>query len=265
MRPLAGPALAVLGACSFRVDLTTTDGGPVADATCQATYAERVLADRPLLYLRFDDDQGPVLIDSSGHDAPAVVDGEAVFGVPGGLAGDDSTALACPYPAPTTIFSAHVRFAELPASWADDFTMELLVRPLAVREGDDRGAIMVAEEYGVNGFRLAFTGGRIELRCSQDPCPDPPIAGAPVAMGEWLHVVLVYDAPQWRIHVGGALYASGTLPSYLPPEPGGFFGPAQGMHMSAQIDEAALYQGVLPAGRITRHALVAAEGPSDCP
>jgi hypothetical protein len=254
----------LLSGCSFTVDYpgggSLLDGGPV-DAACGITYAQAVLADAPLLYLRLDD-PGPdtQLADSSGHDVVALIGPNTNQNreVPGGLTGDDD---------PSMEFvgeqGSHVRFDGLPSTWAADFTIEQLVRPLAYVPGQPRGALFVARDAG-GGFRWGLVDGRLEVWCHDDGCADPPITGPTVALGDWVHLALVHDGADWLVYADGVQVLSGQLPGYLPPFPGGWFGPSNGMAMNVGLDELALYDVALSPERIAEHARIALDGPA-CP
>jgi hypothetical protein len=232
-------------------------GSTTADACIASTYSEAVLASAPVVYYRMDDDQFP-LTDSSTGGHPGTIDSAAnvVFQAPGGVVGDADTAMSFHGPD-----YDQVLFGDI--DWSGDYTIELLVRPVIVT--NIGGALFFSDRYLVNGLRFGLADGRLKLWCSESGCSDAELfSTAVVSFGTWHHIALTRQGVHYQAFLDGALAIDGTLPTFIEPEPGGRFGPGSGWDMDGDYDECAVYDHVLTAAEIARHAALAHDGPS-CP
>jgi hypothetical protein len=229
------------------------DGDP---ASC--SYAAAVLADTPVQYLRLDEAGGTVAGDSSGggHDGTLL---GATSHVPGGLSHEPGQGLELDG---LTEVETYIEFSDAPASWASDFTLEALVRPLSPGE---YGGLFVSETYMVAGFRITLdAAGDVEVVCDQSGCNTPRFEGPALTYQVWQHLAVVYSDHTFRVYLDGVDRGAVTFPDYVPGDPGGRWGPAGGLPMNVQLDEVALYDHALSAERIAEHHRRFQEGPS-CP
>ena len=185
------------------------DGGPDGDAGSSA-YANTVLADSPVLYLRFGE--------SSGTTARAVVGVDGAYGVagyslgaPGAIAGDPDTAVtltdgAGRFIVPDFAFDGVAPFSvEIWAKPAQANTdLGFVVDHTFYAEPQRAGWSLFVGESGVAYDRWATVDIRTSLRRPA------------LAANQWHHVVGTFDGTRQRLYVDGARIAEGTSDVALP-------------------------------------------------
>jgi hypothetical protein len=85
---LAASCTYSVGAVKPAAEAPLPNDAQATDAPPAKTYAELVLADRPLAYFRFDETSGTVAHDSSGHGIDGSYGKDVVLGAQGLLARD---------------------------------------------------------------------------------------------------------------------------------------------------------------------------------
>jgi len=224
------------------------------DAAASSAYAASVLADRPILYLRLDDQD-----DSARDSSPARLDGVYLGGVShlaiGALSEDSGAAnfdgtddqIGVPYS---------------PAFQLDgDFTIELWARagspdlayPGVVRKGDP--------SFGGTGYLVYYRGSAIHnLVFKRDGMDDLEAAKTPLSTAAFHHYALVYQKERKSLtwYADGAVDTAYDAISFAADDDTGDLYFARGDSFGAEaLDEIALYDHALGEDRIAAHLAAA--------
>ena len=230
------------------IDGGTRDAAPdaLADAGT-AAYQAAVLADEPVLYLRFEETGEPVAADSSGNDR----DGDRRGGVshePAGAVGGAARFDGVD----GRIAVAHDAALNLEG----DFSIELWARleeavntyPGLLRKGDAADGTGYLVYYRATlAHEPTFKRANLDTRMTD---------GAPLAADRFQHYVVTYTAAEatLRWYVDGELNAVHADLTFPPNTDASELtigrGDEYGSHL---IDELAIYDSALPAARIAAH------------
>jgi hypothetical protein len=220
---------------------------PTATATpAPSAYRDAVLADAPVAYWRLGEASGVAAADQRGAHPGSYVGGPAL-GRPGALVDDPDPAVAfgtgqyvgIPYAAGLN-----------PAA----FSVEAWARPTG-GAGTYRGAL-ASRDYP-RGWILYATGGNAWEFWVNDGTGMRAVAGGPVVLDAWAHLVGTFDGATARLYVNGALAGTGTVTAYTPqaanPLAIGQGQPGNGFWFPGAVDEAAVYDTALSAARVQAH------------
>ncbi len=223
-------------------------------------YVETVLAQSPLAYWRFNDGHTTPSVDTaanlgSGGTALTAAYAGATHPVPGALAGSTGTA------ARTAAGGAVSVPQNALLNPAGAFTVEVWLRPAAANPA---GTLTCAiSSVQVNSPRSGWliyqsdTGWNFRTYNQNGTATAVSITGggAPV-IGNWYHVVAVWDGSVGTLYVNGALAATSTATTYVPnPDTAFTIGTRSdaGFAWAGDADEPAFYTGALSATRIAAH------------
>lgn len=165
--------------------------GPVGDA-----YRDRILADEPIAYWRFEDVEGPILAAEVGD--PAALIGNGVLALAGAMPGSAALGLRG---------DGGVRIT--PLRLAGDFTIEAWV--LLCEDGIDAGDGLFASSEGqpnVNFFNAAprFWTGAEDLVWADDGL---------LEHARWYHLALIREAGRLSLVVDGRAVGSAPFPDTI--------------------------------------------------
>ena len=208
-------------------------------AACGAAAGEKGL----LAHYRFDEGEGEILHDASGHGNHGAIEG-ATWVTSGGL-------FALRFDG----VDDHVDFGEYPGLCPTRaVSVEAWVHPLAVPAAGEPG--VVGKRYASYGLTY-YRGGRCWWYISGGPNH----CSAAVGTGEWHHVVGTFDGKHLRLYVDGTLGAAAaskapTVGTAGPFRMGNSTGEARytkGAHFHGLLDEVRVYGRALSADEVRRH------------
>lgn len=225
-------------------DAGTPAGQLDSSAAGGSAYARAVLADAPILYLRFSESSGVRAADSSGQKKDVVISGGPTRGRPSLIAGDPDPAVGMGATAQLLLDAVY----DFPLAAA--FTYELWVRPTAY--GDlISNQVNRPELYGTGlsfdpqlpFVRFERWGGTIlRFAHAEDAVP---------ALGAVHHVVAVNTPTRPVLFVNGVRWEGKLSSSSAPlPSPSAL---AVASGVKGDIDELAIYDKALPDARILAH------------
>jgi len=240
-------------------------------------FSAAVLADAPLAYYRLNE-PGPLVPDiATNHGSLGAVGNATNFPgaghqAPGAIVGDPDTAMT--YSAidansddggvPTIIpFNAAL-------NPAGSFTVEAWLRPTLNGNGNAQSPLFNRDPYDTSPNRVGWdffqrdagTGWNFRMfnGIGHDRVFD--ITGGPYTVGQWCHLVAVYDAtvPSATLYLNGQQVASSTTPleGSFNPNPafplsiGGYSDGSQNPFIG-DIDEVAVYASALSSARVVAH------------
>jgi hypothetical protein len=232
---------------------------PLLDASAVASpYAQAVLADQPVVYLRFGERSGSTVHDEMGHFTGRYPAAAATLGYAGAIAGDPDTAVLLDG-TEGIVMSAGVDFSPM-----DSYSLEIWVRLSESATPGDLAFVVDHETFpdgGRAGWNLELTNGAGAAFERWVAAGDDRAAGtAAVSSAQWHHVVGTFDAATGRMVAwldgvaGQANY--GAIP--ILPVPEGWTIGAENCDCSPQgfvgaVDELAIYAKVLPDARVKAH------------
>lgn len=219
------------------------------------SYANAVLADRPIAYYRLNETTGTTAIDSSGNHR----DGRYInvaLGAAGALGSGDGAAT----------FIGSNSYVSLPGSWGGTAWREITVEGwVNVRTVASDFQAIVSSTGGSFVHFQVHTFGNVALytdTLSYVPLPIP----APAPLSTWRHIAVVGQSGNSRIYVDGVQFgaASGAAFSYVllanEVRIGSGFA---GRFFNGLLDEVAIYDHALPQSRIQAHIAARSDtGPS---
>lgn len=185
-------------------DATTPDAGPPPSNT----YAAKVMADAPSLYLRLDETSGPVAVDATGHYDGTYPGTGVRFGAPGPLAGVPSAGI--------TLDGTQgiLMPAGLDFSGAAPYSIEVWVNPSGQT---DLGFIVDHEDFtrGREGWELLANSQRFYSERWNDGSTPMATAYSDVtfAAGVYHHLVATFDGTEIRLYVDAELHGRSTTPA----------------------------------------------------
>jgi hypothetical protein len=278
LEPLAAPFCAAdLGACAVRCEGGGPDGGErdaagvdgstvPQDAAIDAgeidgcsapTYAEAVLADRPVLYWRLDETVGPYADRGGVAELAGELEGEVERGVAGAIAGDGDRAVGFASAGSVVNVAVVERYAS-----AESASFELWCYWRTLPAIGAHSSLINAETYPSTGFRLDFTfQGYPSVLLWPGPSPVEVRSSRPMPELVWSHVVLVLRPDGTDLHVNGALTASSTEVLADRSADALAIGRFHGTGVDALIDEVAVYAHALDPDRIRAHFALGRDGP----
>jgi hypothetical protein len=219
-------------------------------------YAQAVLADAPVVYLRFGERSGAAAVDQAHH-----VDGVypafgLTRGIEGALVGDTDTAVAFDGSSNVHVASG-TDFGGLAA-----FSIELWVK----RANAGASAFVVDHEtynprqgwvLNLDGTQVGFerysTGGNASMNAPVSLLPEQ----------QWHHVLGTWDGQVSRLFVDGRLSGEGGATTIALPSSGDGFSiggqncACTGNHYVGALDELAIYDHVLTDERAKAHIVAA--------
>jgi hypothetical protein len=234
-------------------DAGSADASPDGRPDAALSYAEEVLADAPLAYLRFGEPGGKATIDERGTHGGAL-EGAATLGVPGALRNDPDTALGVDGGAVSLgdVFAFPDRAPFSIELWANPALLDEQYRNFYSKvetiDGLRSGHFLWTRESGTAFERNAYFGAG----GGQDTVP-----GALTPIGAWSHVVATYDGSAIKTYFNGNLIAirpsAAALPATTAPFLVGRHGSTASGSFVGSIDELAIYDRALPAERVLAH------------
>jgi hypothetical protein len=241
---------AAVGVIDSSVDATIPQ--PDADASEAGptnAYANAVMADAPLAYLRLDETSGTTAKDASGHGHDAIVRGSVVWGVtgivPGGAVRLDGSTSALDF-GDTFDFAGRSPFTL--EAWVLEDASDTTFRHIFTK---DIAPASGREEYGV-----FFYKGQIQME--RYVAGDQVVAGnlAPGIVGRWAHVVGTYDGDTMAIYVDGAKTDSAADSRSQASKATPFYSGARAIGegvTNGSLDEIAIYDKALSPERVKAH------------
>ncbi len=242
---------------STNIRITAADAGvsilgPTTSTGLGAAYESAVLADAPLAYYRLGESSGTIAADASGHGLDASYVNGVSLGGPGALNGSSDTAAQ---------FDGNDDYVDLPDGFADftnGVTLEIWIYPTAnaqwsrlfdLGNGTASDNILLSRYTTNNDLYLQiYNGGSAggNLRAS-----------GILDYNRWQHIVATVDASgNARIYRDGVLWTSGTInaPNNVS-RTSSFIGRGNSSdpYFAGGLDEAAVYNYVLPVDRIAQH------------
>lgn len=246
-----------------------------------ADYASEVLLDGPVAYYRLGE-APPVAAEGAVNDparstavnkgsAGSAADGlhfpGAKHGRAGALAGSTDTAIGFSVIDKTTGDGGVPTIIPYTAELNPDgpFTVEVWMRPASDGRGNAQGPLRSRMDIGGNrnGWdmyqRGAGTGWNWRIFNGEGSGKVFDLTGGPYVVGEWCHVVCVYNVTSASLYVNGTLAASSSAPvGSFSPNPSGRFS-IGGIDNSSEnpfdgdMDEVAVYGKALSAADVATH------------
>jgi hypothetical protein len=234
------------------------------------SYAQSVLATPSLdHYWRLGERTGTTAYDAEGS-ADGRYGTQVALGRRGAIARDRNGAAGFAGGLPDQIWESHVRTEASPNVWGlSSFSWEAWVKPGLL---DDRSRRILSAEDVSGGVLLAARSTGVVLsrhikagtRGYYTPdggSPYGPVAAqattvrAPLAAGEWSHVVGTFDGTTMRLYVNGKLEASGVSTLFLNSVAALSIGsePRKWLEWDGDLDEVATYRGALDPEEIAEH------------
>lgn len=221
---------------------------PPPDAALPA-YAQEVLGDNPILYLRFDDNVGSgVDLTNSGSlsgvncviqtaDAGTV----SVTGKVGNAVKIGSTEINCGDVAEFTLKSP--------------FTLEGWFQKTSGATGAQRLFYRLGPSAnGSQGYVLNSSGFGVAMYRYLDNVPSSVVAKPPLLNGTWIYVAATYDGAQICVYLDGANPDCASSAESIPPVATTLrLGGSGGSNFTGNIDEVAIYSKALSKARIDAH------------
>jgi hypothetical protein len=247
---------------TYSVIVTNNGGTTNASATLTVltpsgdSYEANVFADGPVAYYRLDESAGPMIRDRWGFNN-GWASNNVVFGVSGALTNDANTAARWDG---VTGTKGEVPYS--PMLNSNVFTVECWARASG-GAGSFRAAVSARNDIGPGttyGYILYASAGNLwEFWSGVGGSGWAPVTGPAVTLGQWVHLVAIYDGTNKWFYVNGVLY--GVLATPFAPNtarqlrigagqnesnPGSFF-------FNGDVDEVACYGRALSQDRIFAH------------
>ena len=128
-------------------------------------YARSVLASKPLAYWRLDDIQGPVALDSSGHDRHARYEGGVAFYLPG----PDAAGLSAGKPINRAVYFAGGRLKAELDGLPETYTVELWFWNGLPNDARPITGVLFCRRHGVTGKSSCVNFGIGGTRIAPEP------------------------------------------------------------------------------------------------
>jgi hypothetical protein len=235
------------GASDASPDTGGSDSPAEASVDAGSLYANAVLSDQPIAYLRLGESAGPTAADEKKlyH---GTYSGAVTFGQPGALLGDGNTGVQLGT-------SGFVELNDVLDLAGSVFSIEAWVKPNKL--GVERG---IVTKLGTTGYALILTANdKVQLHVNNTGA-EAIASNATVPLGSFTHVVGVWDAQNAYIYFNGQQV--GTVPvSLKPPDTNAhlgigclFSGSNQPFgFLDGTIDEVAIYDKALTQARVQAH------------
>lgn len=247
------PDTVLMSTSGFSIHQASDGSGKVEFMLPPSTdvYSELVLADSPLAYWRFDETSGTVGADASGHGNTVTYPATRTLAVAGALENDSNTGIFFPWGTSGTTDVAL-------NPWAGDFSIEAWINPNSVNTATFQ-TFAGADVYLTNGFRLGHKFGYWWFWTNQEAGNLDLMGGsAPVAVGEWEHVVATWNhtTGTGKIYLNGILQNTQSSKTLIPPSVPLRIGTgAGGTNWDVKMDEMSIYSAVLSEAQIRAHYL----------
>jgi hypothetical protein len=229
--------------------LPPVDVGPDGGST---TYAAEVLADGPVGYFRLGETSGVTAknLVPGGPDGTYI--GTFMLGASGAVPGDDALALDYANAGAVDVGNNYAFPGAAP------FSIEAWVKPAP----DDGHSHIIASKWHQPttnvGYELFVQGTAVKFSRELPASSDLVTADGLVA-DQYAHVVATFDGAMLRLYLNGTQRAIGSSVVQLPVESNPFqIGEGNGFAtFSGSIDEVAIYDKALSAGRVNAHYVAA--------
>jgi hypothetical protein len=236
------------------------EGGDGAAGDVEAglvSYADAVLADRPILYARLGERAGSTIATDLAAPSrpPGTYGPNVVCGVPGAIRGDPDTACRFPESGLALKFVRTMGFGG-----KAPYTVEAWVRPLRTNAGHAVYSIAGRDTISA-GYLLALfaNSGPQFLRESADGGFESAASSAPLSSVDFTYVVGTFDGATLALYVNGAPTATSSVTREVPATSDTPFGigaddtAADNQNFIGDIDEVAVYDFALTKGQIDAH------------
>lgn len=249
-----GPSATVVrdaGSGADIVDSSSPDHAGGDASTNFMSYANMILADRPIAYFRVGESSGTAAADISGHDNHGQYLSGTVLAAAGAIAGDSDTAAVVAnggVSAPTSLDFANTSPFSLEA-WAS-FTsvpgnahLHLFNKDFSSVDGREQFGVWVHPTLGL-GFERFVASQSVTV---QGPLP---------SAGEYHHIVSTYDGAMLALYVDAKLVGKAADTRSHVAKPVAFLVGAKApgyQQWPGTIDEVAVYDHALSAADIARH------------
>jgi hypothetical protein len=229
------------------------DHVPTIDAPAPNAYSAAVLADSPLAYFRLGEQAGVTARDEVAAGPAGTYLGGVALGMPGAIAGDTDTAIACDGNNSAVELGDVFDFAG-----TVPFSLELWLKPAAF-DGEFHDVLSKWQQPPIAiGYDLYYRDNVMGMAREISETSADLVQYFSFTAGEYIHVVTTYDGTKLRIYLDGVERAQAPASRSLPDTATPFMiGSGNGMPTAAPvnglIDEVAIYGTVLSPERIDIH------------
>ena len=215
----------------------------------QADYASEVLADSPLGYWQLDETSGSTATDSSGNGRHGTYLGGITLGTPSAVGGTGASAT----------FDGSSGYVALPGSWGGSpaVTIEAWVSPASI--AGTQAMVSSSSSGRFCHFQLHENSPSTGTDVTGCYGPNPPfglLTPALSPLDTWRHIVMTMGGGHAKLYINGVMVQSVAITgtnitaSSAVSIARGFSG---ARHFGGAMDEVAIYDTVLSAGRIFTH------------
>jgi signal peptidase I len=247
------PATGHTSSAAFTSSSATGASTWAVAAASLGRYGDAVLADKPFLFFRMDEQSGDVVVDSSGNDHPSTYRGSPTkAGVAGALPGQTAVSSATEFNGVAAIASDRVYAQTL------DFAFEAFVKSRTWADND--GTSTLAELRTPTGFRdrVFLQYGSLYYQADESAAPVHLQWYLP-ADGTWHYLAVSMSGTSVTIRMDDSVWR-GTVPGRTPVAAARF---VVGTHLQPYGDPAAMgtesFKGVLDEIALYTHALTEAQ------
>jgi hypothetical protein len=228
-------------------------GGDANDGASGSAYAREVIADAPLIYLRFGEKGGAVAHDEMHHFDGAYPSFGATYAVPGALAADPDGAIALDGKSKIQMPASADFVGTVPFSvevWLD-------IDPATTTYGFAIDHEAWAVDRG--GWDVLGNGDGIGFERYATMTSFAAITGPALTTNAWHHILMTWDGSVQRAFYDGQIVKEGSpVGIALPAVPEGWAIGGQncacsGNFFKGAIDELAVYDHVLLGNRVQAH------------
>jgi hypothetical protein len=236
----------------------------VATAAVAGVYREDVMADTPVGYWRLGEATGTTAADETASNDPGTYLNAITLGAPGAIVGDANTAPS--FDGVDDEVSMGNPASGILNFGTSSFTVEAWVKPTLKGSQLTTDQPLVAKQPSTTGkpaWELTFTTdsgfvGRVKAKLTDTSgVPMKAYSGVRIDDGKWHHVVATFDrANGITVYVDGVgTFTAGATPGDVSNNTALLIGQEGRMYpfFKGQIDEVALYKGLLPSARVKSH------------
>jgi hypothetical protein len=215
-------------------------------------YPAEVLADKPVLYLRFGEKTGPTARDETQQRSPTY-GGEAKLGAKGAILDDPDTA--------ATFTGAATSTVVIPPGLDFPGTAPFTIEVWALQRTPNMfGWAVDHQVYGAgrNGWALRFSDKLLAFERWADNNETGVGSPIPLMNGKYQHIVAAYDGTDAMLYVDGSMAQSSPSPTAMHPMTTTWAAGSQNCtcgtaNFAGTLDELAIYDKALPAARVLAH------------
>lgn len=247
----------VIASIVLLLSLGIAGGGVIKLAETPVTklpskYQRAVLADKPVSYWRLNETGGATTVDSADGNL-GVIKGNVTFGVPGAIMTDGDTAMA---------FDGSSGYISIvyndSLDFYGDFTIEAWAKPEELNQTETvlhKGRSPATDNWQ---YRLGLTArnqwrGSVRLNGITYDL----IQQSTASLDTWVYLALTRSGDTLTFYVNGLRVATAIVNGKFSPSTGiiaiGRTGSTSSGYFKGSIDEVAIYNTALPAGRILEH------------